>query len=511
MRFLILLFPSFVLASMESAHTQGATFAASLNGAVQASLSLSQSEIPGFGGEPSLPQDPGALAEAALLERDENPAARAIEESAKTREFYNIDATTDPLVQRANAALLDPQAAMNEVTETEQDKEGREVICEESKEESLKTCTNHLEVVLEIIKREEIHWTCGQGNHRPDDPNCGARQITRKIHEDVKVKKEGRVNTCQHLEELRAKGLCRIIETLQSPKSEVRQVQGKPVTRDQWDWTVKYACLYPSANTCAALRAQGCVQTQSTCIQKQSGTCVVWQQTYRCGGSSKRTKRSLGEKNPFCFKGNCSSATYKRDTDIMEALSSLAILKEAQKDLQSDPANSRIIFKGQDRRCSKDCISFMDCCGRGSGWGKSIGLASCSGAEKELAAWRDPQNNRCVKVGTYCSKKVPVLGCLTKKTTFCCFGNKLSRVVQEQGRRQLGKGFGDPKNPICEGLSPEEMSRLDFSKMDLTELYADIKSRFKPQHSFSGGLQMDRLKTNMGTLAKPVLKGGERG
>jgi conjugal transfer mating pair stabilization protein TraN len=79
----------------------------------------------------------------------------------------------------------------------------------------------------------------------------------------------------------------------------------------------------------------------------------------------------------------------------------------------------------------------------------------------------------CVTIGTYCSNKV--LGaCVTKKQGACCFNSKLARIINQQGRAQLGKSWGSPKSPQCQGFTAAELQSLDFSKMDFTEFYADI-------------------------------------
>jgi conjugal transfer mating pair stabilization protein TraN len=49
-------------------------------------------------------------------------------------------------------------------------------------------------------------------------------------------------------------------------------------------------------------------------------------------------------------------------------------------------------------------------------------------------------------------------------------------VIQEQGRAQINKSWGDPKSPQCGGFTVEEFSQLDLSKMDFTEVYADFTS-----------------------------------
>ena len=85
---------------------------------------------------------------------------------------------------------------------------------------------------------------------------------------------------------------------------------------------------------------------------------------------------------------------------------------------------------------------------------------------------RDAQG-LCAFVGTYCSDSF--LGvCLTKKKVYCCFESKLSRILQEQGRKQLNKPWGKPKTEQCRGFTLDEFSRLDLSQMDFSEVYAEF-------------------------------------
>src|SRR3546814_426684 len=92
--------------------------------------------------------------------------------------------------------------------------------------------------------------------------------------------------------------------------------------------------------------------------------------------------------------------------------------------------------------------------------------------EEVLLHERDAQG-LCAYVGTYCSDKF--LGvCLTKKKVYCCFESKLSRILQEQGRRQLPKPWDKPKEEQCEGFTLDEFARLDLSQMDFSEVYAEF-------------------------------------
>jgi conjugal transfer mating pair stabilization protein TraN len=98
-------------------------------------------------------------------------------------------------------------------------------------------------------------------------------------------------------------------------------------------------------------------------------------------------------------------------------------------------------------------------------------LLSCDQSDQMVAMRKS--NRLCHFLGSYCSKKF--LGaCLTKKEGYCCFNSHLSRIINEQGREQLGKGWGAPQAANCTGFTAQELQALDFSRMDLTEFYAEI-------------------------------------
>ncbi|HAU5494374.1 TPA: conjugal transfer protein [Cronobacter sakazakii] len=82
----------------------------------------------------------------------------------------------------------------------------------------------------------------------------------------------------------------------------------------------------------------------------------------------------------------------------------------------------------------------------------------------------------CHEVGTYCKKKIPLLGCVQKATSYCCFNSKLARIIHEQGRPQLKNfnGWGDSGAPQCRGFTPEEFQSIDFAKIDLSEYVEDM-------------------------------------
>ena len=101
------------------------------------------------------------------------------------------------------------------------------------------------------------------------------------------------------------------------------------------------------------------------------------------------------------------------------------------------------------------------------------GLLSCEDAEQVLAMKRD--NRLCHGVGSYCSMRLPIIRtCIETTETYCCFNSRLSRIINEQGRAQLGRGWGGAQGPDCSGFALAQLQALDFSRMDLTEFYAEI-------------------------------------
>ena len=106
---------------------------------------------------------------------------------------------------------------------------------------------------------------------------------------------------------------------------------------------------------------------------------------------------------------------------------------------------------------------------------------SCEPAEQVTAMKRG--QNLCVHVGTYCSKKV--LGvCLEKKQRHCCFNSKLARIINREGRAQLGL----PMNS-CGGFNQAQLQALDFSRMDLSEFIADITPKEVPASTLGQRVQ----------------------
>ena len=522
---------SILCGNMTRGHQAGSAAASGLlGGAKAAATGTSPSTVPGFvtGNPKEASLDDGSIGGATMAAARENPAATMISEQSGTRKKYVIDPNTDPVMINANRAYANPESTMEEmVMETPAGSADEDEIheCMEGGDEYQQSCHKRLVVKIQVTpsktvfshEEEEIdRSTCQYAN---DYNNDGSICIVHSYHPRIRIYKttprkveilsEEWVDSCGALEAQSDEGLCRYEAEIIGGR-ETKTITGpvvglptatdsEPITRDSWEKTYTYSCLKQVEGTCDALRSKGCLQIGSECAETIGGVCVAWKQIFKCPSNKRKVRlyRAVGEKTPFCLTGDCTNSDYEANGEMLNAMSQMAILKEAQNDIRANVG----IFKGQIRKCSKNCVGFRDCCTTGKGWGVSLHLSSCSGEEKELADWR--AKKRCVFVGTYCAEKI--LGiCTRKKSSFCCFGNKLSRLLNDQGRRQLGIGFGDAESLDCRGLTPEELSRIDMSQMNLSELYEDVQANFKPKAHTAQGAELERIKENMAQMTRRV-------
>ncbi|MBK7518530.1 MAG: type-F conjugative transfer system mating-pair stabilization protein TraN [Betaproteobacteria bacterium] len=105
-----------------------------------------------------------------------------------------------------------------------------------------------------------------------------------------------------------------------------------------------------------------------------------------------------------------------------------------------------------------------------------LSMMSCNEDEGKLAMKEGAR--LCHTIGTWCSSCFRVLGvcvsCVEHTTSKCCFNSVLARIVNEQGRAQIGKGWGGAQNADCSGFTVAQLQTLNFAAMDLSEFYASL-------------------------------------
>lgn len=204
--------------------------------------------------------------------------------------------------------------------------------------------------------------------------------------------------------------------------------------------------------------------------------------------------------------------------DFQEVASMMEVLKSAGGDLTCEGPvapdtgiclGAVSIFKGDGESCRRSIggDTTRNCCALDEA------LLSCNAQEEALQSQR--RDGLCHEVGTYCSRCAfgnepgcsgPGNFCVERSTAFCCFGSRLSRIVQEQGRPQLQSfvpdglwdlDSGEGVAPNCIGYSPEQLQMIDFSRIDLTEYFGDIRARSQAGVEEEMGNQIDEFYRNM--------------
>lgn len=287
-----------------------------------------------------------------------------------------------------------------------------------------------------------------------------------------------------------------------SPKTYFgKYAVNRPCFKEQ----IKYQCQTEPKNGCRALKKQGCNLIASHCLQYLGSYCSKWKRDFECHGIKSEMSSMIKDSEIFCLGGECFNPSIDRNADI-ENIAYLSLLNEMKKDMQANPIS---VFKGAVNSCRKINIgNFINCCSSMKGWGSSTGLAKCKSEEKSLALKRS--KGLCTYVGTYCSTKDPITKrCITKQSSFCCYNSKLAKVFQEQGRMQLGISYESPQSPNCRGLTTEELQKIDYSKLDLEELFSemleDVRSKINKGFSKQIQDQMPKMQSDIQSNGRKAL------
>lgn len=235
----------------------------------------------------------------------------------------------------------------------------------------------------------------------------------------------------------------------------------------------KSCYLGSNVSDCTAYQNNSkCTLQETKCFNSD---CSHKEKIYHCAIDDDNAENSsslmCGDQS-YCLDDNCAiGGTYEAGKSLPKVLTYLKTMEEAKKDSNKDSVDIKI-FTGKGNKCEKDVLGTRNCC-TDSGWGKGVGLGSCSYEEQNLGLQKE--KGMCVYIGSYCSDEEKLTGlCLKKAESYCCFSSKLSRIIQEQGRNQIGLNLGTAETPNCSGLSPEEMQKLDFTKIDFTEYTSEL-------------------------------------
>jgi conjugal transfer mating pair stabilization protein TraN len=121
-------------------------------------------------------------------------------------------------------------------------------------------------------------------------------------------------------------------------------------------------------------------------------------------------------------------------------------------------------------------------------------LASCSQDEQMLALHKGVNLSRFVI--EECSIKIPITNtCIEWTSRYCSFNSVLAKIINTQGKPQLGLPLAN-----CQGLSTDQLAQIDFSKIDFSEFSASIINRAQA-----------KAPTNMGGNYTPIMQSVTQG
>ena len=280
-------------------------------------------------------------------------------------------------------------------------------------------------------------------------------------------------------------------ETCTDSDPVTRTISGVAVTQPCWAWERSYTCAaYEAKQDCSALEANpGCRFVRADCLTDEP--CRTWERVYDCPVPEQKSApdQFICDGDVYCIDGSCETIDRQPNTEFKDAAVALNALAEARREF--DPANLSL-FKGERASCASKVFGILNCC-KGKGFplipGIQLLVALGCSREERLLHERDAKG-LCSYVGSYCASSF--LGvCFTKRKVYCCFESKLSRVLQEQGRVQLKKPWSPPKRETCAGFTVQEFARLDLSKMDFSEVYAEFTdaARLPDELEAAGDLQ----------------------
>ena len=164
----------------------------------------------------------------------------------------------------------------------------------------------------------------------------------------------------------------------------------------------------------------------------------------------------------YCVGAGCETVSPEANTGFVESTTRLNMAIELGGE-EFDREDMRF-FKGKRRRCHIHFGGLANCCKNS---GLLVGLANCSASERELAEERNAGNTHFL--GKYCSKKIIFGICVRRSRAWCVFGSKLGRILQQQGRKQLGIGWSS-----CRGFTVAEIEGIDFERLDLSEFTENL-------------------------------------
>ena len=140
-----------------------------------------------------------------------------------------------------------------------------------------------------------------------------------------------------------------------------REGQTFKIHQDCWEHSYRYLVNESSDNECKKYEDNAnCTVSERECILQENGACTRHRVKYQCQKTTKTDGYVCGDKF-FCSDGSCSDLEGSVNKDFGHAVSQLATLAQAGKDVGLDAEHLRA-FSGKPMFCRKSGFGFSDCC-----------------------------------------------------------------------------------------------------------------------------------------------------
>ncbi len=239
-------------------------------------------------------------------------------------------------------------------------------------------------------------------------------------------------------------------------------------------WVEQFTFLYSPLKIegCKFLKSQFCKLKSSECLKHGPFGCILWNRTFQCYKKLNKISEHEVDADELGLNDPVFETEYEPNKGFSDIATKLEVFNEMERDMknsQSIDIKGFEFFSGNSMRCYVHALegATYDCCEKMGGLAVDGLISKCD--EDEIALFDLRNRGQCHYVG---DKDEKVLGIKTsKKHVYCCFSSKLSRVFNEQSRKQLGIGWGDADNPNCGGLTQAHIEKINFDSIDLSEAF----------------------------------------
>lgn len=316
---------------------------------------------------------------------------------------------------------------------------------------------------------------CSSWSHHDNSDQCDHQKTEEIVEREGKIDESWKTDQSKQLEALQNDPNCQLLypQIIEGPMTKV--ISGEPIFKEVWSRRLFFSCGGSEGKKCQSLRSLGGVLTKKKCLnENEFGECQQWEKTYDIGKRASRSTTTIAFQKEGLWGLEETSPNYEKNRDLPEVAATLSIFADIKSEIEKTSEEYKMkspqVFKGEVYKCQRSFIKgiLYDCCKKMDGLAVHAKLASCNSEEKCLSVKR--HEGKCRFIGI-------TKGKLGTETThvFCCFPTKLARIIQEQGRQQLGIPWGNADNPVPRGFTLEELQRIDFTKIDFSEVLDDLK------------------------------------